>query len=384
MSEPRGTTDESGETAGSDAETASGQGTDGRVVSRRGLLAAGGTTAALAVAGCTGGGGGGPLTVSTWSGTNQAVFEETIKPMYEEETGNSLQVVGNWSNILGKIRQSPSDDPPFDLTVGSTRDHYLGNQDDLWEPIRYDNIPNAETVKPALDENIVSDDGVPVAYGIMGYAYDEDAVDFQPESWSDLVTEEAAENVALPGSYFLNTVLMGAIVADEAPMAGELYDESQRDAIFETLAEMPVSKFYSGAQDMWTAISQGIADMGQYFYAYTVAKGRETEEMNVGVHVPDRTVGYIDHYQVARGTSNRTQAEEFIDFLLREDVQTAYADAFNLGMANENASYPEATREQVPLGNDELDENVVFKKYARIAEAAPQLNERYKEFQNEF
>lgn len=384
MDEEREPTAQGSETRSGDGATESGRRAD-RAVSRRGLLAAGGTTAALAVAGCAGGGGGGgPLTVSTWSGTNQAVFENTIKPLYEEETGNSLEVVGNWSNILGKIRQSPSDSPPFDLTVGSTRDHYLGDQDDLWEPIRYENVPNAETVKPALEENIVSDNGVPVAYGIMGYAYDEDAVEFQPERWSDLVTKDEAESLALPGSYFLNAVLMGAIVADEAPLAQELYDESQRDVIFETLSQMPVSKFYSGAQDMWTAISQGIADMGQYFYAYTVAKARETDEMNVGVHVPDQTVGYIDHYQVARGTGNRTQAEEFINFLLREDVQTAYADAFNLGMANENASYPEATREQVPLGNDELDENVVFKKYASIAEAAPGLNERYKEFQNQF
>ncbi len=384
MGDDSGTSRSDAETSRGDGATSSGPRTAGRTTSRRSLLAAGGTAAALAVAGCAGGGGGGPLTVSTWSGTNQAVFEETIKPMYEEETGNSLRVVGNWSNILGKIRQSPSDDPPFDLTVGSTRDHYLGNQDGLWEPIRYENVPNAETVKPALEENIVSDDGVPVAYGIMGYAYDEDAVDFQPEAWSDLVTRKEAENLALPGSYFLNAVLMGAIVADEAPMAEELYDERQRDAIFETLGEMPVSKFYSGAQDMWTAISQGVAEMGQYFYAYSLAKQRQTSEMNVGVHVPERTVGYIDHYQIARGTSNRTRAEEFIDFLLREDVQTEYANAFNLGMANENASYPEATREQVPLGNDELDENVVFKKYARIAEAAPQLNQRYKQFQSQF
>jgi spermidine/putrescine transport system substrate-binding protein len=91
---------------------------------RREVLAAGGTAAAFAVAGCIGGGGGGgPLTVSTWSGTNEGIFRETIKPMYEERTGNDLEVVGNWTNILGKLRQSPEDDPPFDLTIASVRDH---------------------------------------------------------------------------------------------------------------------------------------------------------------------------------------------------------------------------------------------------------------------
>ena len=352
-------------------------------VGRREFLAAGGTAATLAAAGCVGGDGG-SLTVSTWSGANEEVFRETIKPMYEERTGNDLEVVGSWTNILGQLRQSPSDDPPFDLTVGSSRDHYLGAQDELWEPIRYENVPNAETIKPAVQSNLDSDLGVPVAYGVMGYAYDADAVDFELESWRDLIAEDVDLDFALPGAYFFNAVIMSAIAADEAPMAEEMYDEDQRDAIFDTLSEMPVAKFYEGAEDMWTSMSGGIADAGQYFYAYSRRRDENDSELNVGFHVPDRTLGYVDHYQVARGTSNRQQAEEFVDFLLDEEVQTAYAEAFNLGMANENADHPEATREEVPVENDELDEGIVFKQYSRVAEVAPDLDERFKEFQNQF
>jgi spermidine/putrescine transport system substrate-binding protein len=370
-------------------EGASGRSGDGgapadraRRAGRREFLAASGTTAAFAVAGCIGGGGGGgSLTVSTWSGTNEGIFRETIKPMYEERTGNDLEVVGNWTNILGQLRQSPEDDPPFDLTVGSSRDHYLGRQDDLWEPIRYENVPNAESIKPAVQGNLDSELGVPVAYGIMGYAYDADAIEFDLESWRDLATEDTDLEFALPGAYFFNAVGMGAIAADEAPMAEELYDEDQRDAIFDALAEMPVTKFYEGAEDMWTSMSGGVADAGQYFYAYSRRRDENDPELNVGFHVPDRTLGYVDHYQVARGSSNRQQAEEFIDFLLDEEVQTAYAEAFNLGMANENADHPDRTTAEVPIENDEINDEVVFKTYYRIAEAAPDIDERFKEFQ---
>ena len=354
-----------------------------RPTTRREVLASGAAAATVAVAGCAGGGDG-PLTVSTWSGANLTVFEETLKPMYEDETGERLEVVGNWSNILGQIRQSPADDPPFDLTVGSTRDHYLGQQDGLWEPIRRENVPNAERIKPAVLENAGSDTSLPVAYGIMCYAYDDDAVDYEPGEWSDLVDEPAVENVALPGSYFYNAVLMGAIIADEAPMADEVYDPATHDTVFDTLSQIPVTKFYSGATDMWTAISQGVANVGQYFYAYSLARARDDDELNVGVHVPERTFGYADHYQVARGSDNRERAEAFLDFLLREDVQSAYADAFNLGMVNENATHPEATRAEVPLDNDELAENVVFKDFGRVADMATDLNERYRQLQNSF
>ncbi|ERH09470.1 MAG: spermidine/putrescine-binding periplasmic protein [halophilic archaeon J07HX64] len=333
------------------------------------------------MAGCLGGGSG-TLTVSTWSGTNVEVFRNTIKPMYEEQTGNDLKVVGNWNNILGKIRQSGGD-PPFDLTVGSNRDHYLGDQDDLWEPIRYDNIPNADTVKSTLDNNLESDRGVPVAYGVMGYAYNADEMDFQLSSWRDLVTQDVDMNLALPGSYFFNTVIMGAIATDEAPMEQELYSDSQRDLIFETLREMPISKFYEGAQDLWTSMSQGVTDVGQYFYAYS-RKRDQTGDMNIGIQVPDRTMGYVDHYQVARGSSNRQSAEEFINFLLQEDVQTAYAEEFNLGMASKEATHPEATRAEVPIENAELEGNTVFKQYSQVAESASNLNDRFTEFQTEF
>ncbi len=350
--------------------------------SRRAFLAASGTGAALAMAGCLGGGSG-TLTVSTWSGTNVEVFRETIKPMYEDQTGNDVEIVGNWENILGKVRQSPSDDPPFDLTVGSNRDHYLGDQDDLWEPIRYENVPNAETVKETLENNLESDRGVPVAYGVMGYAYDADAVEFQLDSWRDAAVQDVDMNLALPGSYFFNTVIMGAIATEAAPMEQELYDDSQRDMIFETLREMPIEKFYSGAQDLWTSMSQGVTDVGQYFYAYS-RKRDQTGDMNIGIRVPDRTMGYVDHYQVARGSSNRQSAEEFINFLLQDDVQTAYADAFNLGMASTEATHPEATRAEVPIENAELENNTVFKQYSQVAESAADLNERFTEFQTEF
>jgi len=149
------------------------------------------------------------------------------------------------------------------------------NQDDLWEPIRYDNIPNAETVKPTLESNLESDRGVPVAYGVMGYTYNADEVDFQLSSWRDIAEQDVDVDLALPESYFFNTVIMGAIATPEAPMEQELYSDSQRDMIFETLREMPISKFYEGAQDLWTSMSQGGRERGAVLLRVQSQAGRD-------------------------------------------------------------------------------------------------------------
>lgn len=360
-------------------------------ITRRGFLAAGGAGGVAALAGCTGGGStpGGTTTgevessapfrnktlrVSTWSGTNATVFQEEIKPAYEERTGGTLEVVPGWSQILAKIRSAPADSPPYDLTVTGQRQHYIGVQSDLWEPVDYDNLENGDVIKPALQrEDPIS---VPLAYGVMCYAYDRAAVDWQPGEWADLTTK--AEDVTLPGTFWPNSMLMAAIVSEQQEFDGEIYDPDGHDAIFEVLRDIDTSKFYTGAQDMWTAIDQGVATMGQYFFAYSLKKAQTTESMDIGLHVPERTTGYIDDYHIVRGTDRKAMAEDFLDFMLSTEMQTTYAENFNLGMVNPETEYPEATRESVPLTNEAL-ENVAFLEWDRVAEYSSDLSERFRE-----
>jgi spermidine/putrescine transport system substrate-binding protein len=93
--------------------------------------------------------------------------------------------------------------------------------------------------------------------------------------------------------------------------------------------------------------------------------------------VPSQTSGYIDYYHVVRGTDTPDAAEEFVDFLLDPEVQTAYAAEFNLGMSHADATYPTATAENVPTTNDELSE-VAFQNFARVADYSGDLSDRFR------
>ena len=351
-----------------------------RAVHRRAFLA-GGTAAAVALSGCagvTGGTGGGTLRVSAWSGTNETVFREVIKPRYEEQTGNTLEVTGNWQGILSKIRQSPSDDPPFDVTVGVGRTNYLGEQDDLWEPVEYDNLSNAGAIKPRLREYPMAETGVPVAYGVHAYVYNEDTASWTPESWAD-VQSSAAENLALPSDFWLKLFMMAALLRDDEPLADEVYDRSYMDGLLETIEGLPVSTFYQGTQQLWTALGEGLADVGHYFFAYGLKRAQTTDEYPIGVTVPEPTTGYIDYYQIVRGTDRKQMAEEFIDFLLDPEIQSAYASEFNLGFSNAETEYPDVTAENLPTSNDEL-ERVAFQNFARVAEFSGEMSDRFRAF----
>ena len=343
----------------------------------------------VGLSGCLGGDGGGDggattgtvessapfrnrtLRVSTWSGANATVFEEEIKPAYEERTGGTLEVVPGWSEILAKIRAAPADDPPYDLTVTGDRQHYLGAQSDLWEPIDVEGLDNFDRLKgPLVRDDPIS---VPIAYGVMCHAYDESAVEEPPGPWSDLTT--GSEAVALPGAYWSNAMQMGSIASDAMPFDDELYDPEGHDAVFETLRTIDAEKYYTGAQDMWTAIREGVATTGQYFFAYSQRKS-ETSDLPIGVRVPEETTGYIDDYHAVRGTDRLDMAADFLDFLLTPETQETYAESFNLGMATTDVEYPDVTDENVPLTTEEL-ESVSFLEWADLAEYSESLTERF-------
>ena len=347
-------------------------------VSRRAFLAAG-SAATVALGGCLGSSSGSSATlrVSTWSGTNETIFEEVVKPRYEEATGNTLEVTGNWQGILSKIRQSPADDPPFDVTVGVSRTSYRGSQDDLWAPVREENLSNSEAIKPKLREFPATERAVPVAYGVHCYAYDEANVSWEPEAWSDVRSAEAS-GLALPSDYWLKLLMMSAIIADDEPLAQEVYDQGNEDRLFSLLGEVDVETYYTGSQGLWTALSQGLATVGHNFFAYGTAKARSTDEFDLGITVPERTTGYVDYYHVVRGTDDREAAEGFLDFMLEAETQTAYANEFNLGMSNADAEHPELTRQNVPTTNDEL-QSVAFQNFDRVADYAPAWEARFRE-----
>ena len=354
-----------------------------RTVRRREFLAAGGAAAGLALSGCLdtlglSTGGDDTLRVSAWSGTNETVFREVIKPRYEDETGNTLEVTGNWQGILSKIRQSPADDPPFDVTVGGSRINYRGQQEDLWEPVDYDRFSNAGGIKPRLREFQTAEVGVPVAYGVHAYVYNEDTASWTPESWSD-VQSPGAENLALPSDFWFKLFMMAALLQDDEPMAEEVYDRQYMDSLLNTIEDLPVSAFYQGSQQLWTALGEGLADVGHYFFAYGLKRAQTTDQYPIGVTVPEPTTGYVDYYQLVRGTDKVDMGHEFIDFLLDPDTQSAYAEDFNLGFSHEETSYPDRTAEGLPTTNDELD-SVALRNFAEVADFSSDMNERFRAF----
>ncbi|NHN49345.1 extracellular solute-binding protein [Halostella sp. JP-L12] len=355
---------------------------------RRAFLGTAGTSIALGLAGCTGGGGGsnsgdGPfagqtLRVTTWSGEYTERFRNTIKPWYEEESGGTLEVIPGWSELISQIRSAPENNPPYDVTITDGYFYYQGRSDDLFEPVRYDNVPNYEGVHQFLKEfrGDNNEYGVPVDGEPIAMPYNSD-IDFDPTSWSDLQSDEA-EKITLEGGFYAYPMQIGAIIADDLEGTDEMYDEQYHDAPWEALSSLDVASWYSSGAEVWEHLSQGIANIGQYYYATSKIKARD-DSTNLDLVVPEVTGGYFDNFCVVRGTDKRDMAEHYLNFLLDPEIQSRWSEESWEVKSHSECEYPDFVAEDLPTTNEEMEEQLNFPNWEYLTSHSDKFNQDFNE-----
>ena len=117
------------------------------------------------------------LRVSVWSGNYANFFEDTVKQLYEEETGNTLEVIPGWNEIISKIKAAPENNPPYDVSVTDGYFYHQGMADDLFMEIDYDNVPNIDNVYPCLTDFWTTDCGIPTDRSPISIIYNSGSID---------------------------------------------------------------------------------------------------------------------------------------------------------------------------------------------------------------
>ncbi len=351
-------------------------------VSRRAVLGAlGGSAAALAgCAGVTGAGSGGTdeLTVSVYGGAYGDVFEETVADAYEAETGTTVNVAKAWSNRVSKLRAADqgSDSPPYDV-IGLSGFNYLSaRNEELIQRVRYENVPNAEKVWPFFREYRTDEYGVPGEGGVLGIVYEEGNA--HAETWSEFATVDAP--AGMNGGYWKNPLLIAALLTDAAPGVEEIYDPEMYDPMFETLESLAenVATWYRGGADVWSALDGGQIEYGAFYYASGLAGIDARPEKNYRMLLPEQSPGYFTNFAVTN-TDRRDEAERFLDFMLRTEIQTDWHQNGYYVPANREVagSYADRVQSRYPETNDALADFFVLGDSERLAAQKSALSDRF-------
>ncbi|WP_306059474.1 ABC transporter substrate-binding protein [Natronococcus wangiae] len=354
-------------------------------VSRRKMLAATAVGSTTAIAGCakifgsdTAAGSGETLHVSVWSGNYGERFENSVVPMFEEEFDVTVQTHRGWDEILANIRQAPDDDPPYDVTVTEGQMYHMGRDEDLFLPLREENVPNLEeAIDFYVDEEEfrTAEYGVPADGAPCTLVYRDD-LDAEPDSWGDFSADavEGSAGIGVDTGFWWYPLHAAAIELDERDGAGELYDDALHDEVFDKLREWNVTSWASSGEDIWQDFDNGVIDVAQWYFDQTEFDIDDLEELSHTT--PDVNTGYMNHWCVVDGTDKRETAEEFLNFLMDAEVQSEWSEELPVMFSNENTEYAGDLGEELPGSGEEV-EDIVFPDWEY-------LMEYYDEFSNEF
>ena len=315
------------------------------------------------------------LNVCVWSGNYADRFEEAVVPMYEEEYDATIRVEKGWNDILANIRQS-GDRAPYDVTVADGYFYHVGQQEGLFEPVREENVPNLENAIDYYTEFRTTEYGVPVDGAPCNIIYRDD-LGFEPESWTDVAAAAAdGTDIGIDTGFWWFPVHAAAVGMDDRDLAGELYEESLHDAVFDELAGWNVNSWASSGEEIWSAFDDGTIDVAQWYFEQTAYDIDDHEGLSHTL--PEETTGYLNHWCVVEGTEKRDQAEQFLDFILDAETQTAWSESSPALFCNAETEYAGDLAEQLPTTGEEA-ESIAFPDWTYLEDYYDAFEERYNE-----
>jgi spermidine/putrescine transport system substrate-binding protein len=321
------------------------------------------------------------LRVMVWSGNYADRFEETIKPMYEERTGGRIQVNRGWNEILAQIRSAPEDAPPFDVTITEGYFYLLGRNDDLFLPVRTENVPNLDEVIDFYRNFRTTEYGVPIDGAPTTLIYRNDT-DFTPSKWSDLAssTVRNSNGVGIDVGFWWFPQHDAAVAMDDMELAGEVYDKQTRMSVFDYMEnEWNIQGWASSGEDIWQMFDNGVIDYAQWYYEQTAYDIGDFD--NLSHTAPTRNSGFVNHWCPVRGTDKRRMAEHFLNFMLDAEVQTEWSKNSPTLFTNENMEYATDKLDTDLPNNSEEAKLIAWPEFEYINNNFDTFNKRISEMQ---
>lgn len=329
-----------------------------------GALAA---TGALFLAGCASGddasssGGdkeyaGETLVVTSFGGDWEKAFIEAVVDPFEEETGATVELITLYSaDALAQVTAQKAS-PQIDVVHFSGGQEFTAAQEGLIAPISADELSESDDLIDVATAGLERGEGPVIQLAPIGLVYNTEADAPAPTSWEDLFDEAYAGHIALTD--FSNTygVLSMLRVADA--LGGGIEDPSAAISDLGALASSGDAIVVPTSPDLQTAFAQ----RGTWLAPYAMDYAGTLQDAGLPVEfiVPEEgATASLITANVVEGRENPDLAKLFIDYELRPEAQTVFADSMRYSPVNTKVELSDETAESVLTG-DELDSVVVY------------------------
>ncbi|QJW94941.1 ABC transporter substrate-binding protein [Frigoriglobus tundricola] len=307
-------------------------------LTRRGFLRTAGAAGLATALGCSSGNSGGgsgefrgqKLRVFIYSGSTENVFREVFVPRFEARTGATVVVDPGWWDSIPKLKASPPGQPAFDLVLTDPTQGYPGIKEGLFQKLDLARIPNTASLSPSVLDNWVFREGYGVTFpdAVMALAYNKELVEFEPRSWADLLRDSVRGKLGIYNSFYMSLYTFACMKVAQGGKPGTAHAEVSTNlkGVFEfAKAHRDRVKFWWPTEtDMVLNLTQKNCALGNISSTEMLLALRHRKELGVAIPVEDRAFVQL-MWVIPEGTKVKALAEEAINLLLSDEVQTDFA-----------------------------------------------------------
>ena len=252
---------------------------------------------------------GGEVNVYNWG----EYIDESVLEDFEAATGIHVnyQMYDSNETMYSMIAGGGTD---YDVVIPS--DYMIARmiEEDMLEPLNFDNIPNFADVDPELKnpeydpENLYS---VPYMWGLMGVIYNTTMVDEADlGSWDLLWNEKYADDIVMID----NSRDAIGIALKRLGYSYNTTDTSQiTEAVDTLIAQKPILQGYV-MDEVFGKMEGGNAAIGTYYYGDYLTMLENNPDL--GFYIPEEGTNiYVDAMCILKGAPNKANAETFINYM---------------------------------------------------------------------
>ena len=252
---------------------------------------------------------GGVVNVYNWG----EYIDESVLTDFEEATGIKVnyQMYDSNETMYSKVAGGGAE---YDVVIPS--DYMIARmiEEDMLEPLNFDNIPNFADIDPELKnpaydpENLYS---VPYMWGLLGVIYNKNMVDEEDlGSWDLMWNEKYADDILM----FDNS---RDAIGIGLKMLGYSYnttDENQiKEAVDLLIQQKPLVQAYV-MDEVFGKMEGNNAAVGTYYYGDYLTMVENNPDL--GFYIPEEgTNVYVDAMCILKGAKNKENAEAFINYM---------------------------------------------------------------------
>ncbi|MGE5701323.1 MAG: ABC transporter substrate-binding protein [Clostridia bacterium] len=292
------------------------------------------------------------LVVTSFGGDyEKAQIEYAVKP-FEKEFNAKVEVVTLYSaDALARIR-AEKNAQTIDVVQFSGGQEVQAAKEGLIQKIDSSVLTNQKD----LYANALNKDGYgpSLAFDALGIIYNEQKITTPPTSWEDLWKPEYKGHVGLVD--ITNTFGLQFLVMNSMMAGG---DESKMDPGFEKIKTLlpNTAAVVASTPDVGNLFAQEEAWIAPYDSGYAFNFRKQGQPIKFVMPKEGGMATFINA-QVVEGSKNPELAKQFVNYLLRPEVQKAFAEQTGFAPTNQTVQLDPELASVIPYGAEAVAELV--------------------------